>query len=274
MTQPGMLHHVAGVQPVGAVVCFGRTRERLKMDKLLSELTRLYLPPGALTAETLARRAAGGDAPAIGLCGPDGMARAAMIGFAPYRGQEEGAHWTRLCETANALQSELGFPAPAVSVCGSGGYGLWLSLAEAVPVAQWRTLLALLQQAYFADYPQPDDVVEAPVALPPCHHPERGMWSAFIHPGMGASFADGSGLEIAPPAAGQAAFLEGLHSIAPTELAAALAKLRPAAPAPVAAPAAPTPAAADGLLLKDATLEDIVRHLHAKNIEPTFRFLK
>jgi hypothetical protein len=29
----------------------------------------------------------------------------------------------------------------------------------------------------------------------------------------------------------------------------------------------------DGLLLKDATLEDIVRHLHEKNIEPTFRFL-
>jgi len=27
------------------------------------------------------------------------------------------------------------------------------------------------------------------------------------------------------------------------------------------------------LLLKDATLEDIVRHLHAKNIEPTFRHL-
>jgi hypothetical protein len=28
-----------------------------------------------------------------------------------------------------------------------------------------------------------------------------------------------------------------------------------------------------GLLLKDATLEDIVRHLHGQNIEPTFRFL-
>jgi hypothetical protein len=27
------------------------------------------------------------------------------------------------------------------------------------------------------------------------------------------------------------------------------------------------------LLLRDATLEDIVRHLHAKNIEPTFRHL-
>jgi hypothetical protein len=29
----------------------------------------------------------------------------------------------------------------------------------------------------------------------------------------------------------------------------------------------------DGLLLKDATLEDIVQFLHAKNIEPTFRHL-
>jgi hypothetical protein len=41
------------------------------------------------------------------------------------------------------------------------------------------------------------------------------------------------------------------------------------APAKAKAPSA-TPG---GLLLKDATLEDIVRHLHAKNIEPTFRFL-
>jgi hypothetical protein len=30
---------------------------------------------------------------------------------------------------------------------------------------------------------------------------------------------------------------------------------------------------AEGLLLKDATLEDIVRFLQAKHIEPTFRFL-
>jgi hypothetical protein len=29
----------------------------------------------------------------------------------------------------------------------------------------------------------------------------------------------------------------------------------------------------DGLLLKDATLEDIVRFLHSKNIEPTFRHI-
>jgi hypothetical protein len=39
-----------------------------------------------------------------------------------------------------------------------------------------------------------------------------------------------------------------------------------AAPAPV--PSAATP---QSLLLKDATLEDIVKHLHALGIEPTFR---
>ena len=49
--------------------------------------------------------------------------------------------------------------------------------------------------------------------------------------------------------------------------AAAQPKTAPA-PAPVAAAGNP-----DTLLLKDATLEDIVRHLHALNIEPTFRHL-
>jgi hypothetical protein len=261
------------------MVCFGRNLESVKMEKLLSELIRLYLPPATamappLTEAALAQRAAGGNAPAISLATPDGMARALAIRFAPQRGQEEGAHWTRLCDTANALQAELGFPAPAVSVCGDGGYGLWLSLAAPVPVAQLHTLLALLQQAYFPDFPQAAGAVTAPVNLPPCFHAGSGLWSAFIHPGMGASFADGSGLEIAPPAAGQAAFLESLHSITAGELAAAFGKLGSAPqPAPVQVPVAPA-AAPEGLLLKDATLEDIVRHLHAKNIEPTFRFLK
>jgi hypothetical protein len=97
-----------------------------------------------------------------------------------------------------------------------------------------------------------------------------------------------------PPLAGQVGFLEGLESIDAQQFARVLQKLqRPtAAPAPTApatnpgaadAPAADAPtvatrmqhaaAAPGGLLLKDATLEDIVRFLHAKNIEPTFRFL-
>jgi hypothetical protein len=38
-------------------------------------------------------------------------------------------------------------------------------------------------------------------------------------------------------------------------------------------PAAATQPRSDGLLLKDATLDDIIQHLHERNIEPTFRHL-
>jgi len=84
------------------------------------------------------------------------------------------------------------------------------------------------------------------------------------------------------------AFLDGLDSIGAAQFEAAFGKLqagKAAVPVPAAAPLAPDaasvpaaqpmlPAAApEGLLLKDATLEDIVRLLHARNIEPTFRHL-
>jgi hypothetical protein len=87
---------------------------------------------------------------------------------------------------------------------------------------------------------------------------------------MGAALAEDLGLEMAPNESAQAAFLEKLDSISDEQFTHALRTLQrqhQAAPAP-ARPAAPTPAS---LLLKDATLEDIVRHLHAMGIEPTFR---
>jgi hypothetical protein len=114
----------------------------------------------------------------------------------------------------------------------------------------------------------PADTIGQPVELPPSPNTAAGTWAAFIHPGMGASFADESGLDMAPPVAGQVAFLEGLDSIAPGQFRDALARLE----APVAPAVAPPPPTADGLLLKDATLEDIVRVLQARGIEPTFRF--
>jgi hypothetical protein len=114
-------------------------------------------------------------------------------------------------------------------------------------------------------------------ALPPCLQPS-GKWAAFIHPSMGAAFVDEPGLDMPPPPAAQLGFLESLRSINPGQFAQALAKLQghaglaEAAPAPVAAPLpAATSATAPGLLLQDATLEDIVRWLHARHIEPTFR---
>jgi hypothetical protein len=84
---------------------------------------------------------------------------------------------------------------------------------------------------------------------------------------MGASFVDESGLDMPPPEAGQVAFLDGLDSITAEQFRAAQARLEPAAP-----PVPRDDNGAGGLLLKDATLEDIVRHLQALNIEPTFRF--
>lgn len=230
------------------------------MERLEAELTRLYLPLEGEQVRGIVipfRKAAGGEA----------------------------RHWDDLCAVANALQADYDFPAPAVSVAASGGYLLWLSLEETVPVEQAREFVRLLGLAH-PDMTLSADQVGMPIALPPHLDASTGTWSAFIHPGMGASFADESGLDMQPPAAGQLGFVEGLERIAPDRFRAALAALRQAhatvpapAPAPAAAPAAaagPAPrqqpgAIPEGLLLKDATLEDIVRFLHAKGIEPTFR---
>jgi hypothetical protein len=243
------------------------------MQKLISELARLYLPAGAVTPDALAEHLSGSTTLAVKLTSDSGMTRAIMIPFRkPKSGGDLAQHWTQLCEVANALQSDLGLPAPAVSISGADGYGLWLSFEHPVPSGQAQRFLELLGQAYFPDTPIAPDAVDVPVELPPCLNQASGKWAAFIHPGMGASFADESGLDMPPPMAGQLAFLERLHSIGEEQFRHALEVLHPAhVPAPVSS--APPVAAAEGLLLKDATLEDIVRYLHSKNIEPTFRHL-
>ncbi|MES2118267.1 MAG: hypothetical protein V4578_24080 [Pseudomonadota bacterium] len=284
------------------------------MQKIISELTRLYLPDNAMPASALALQLAGQATQATPLTTDDGRTRALAIPFRRQAGDGPEQHWTRLCAVANALQTELGLPPPAVSITGSDGFRLWLSLETPVPLAQVDAFLALLQAAYLPDVVSLPGAA-APVELPPCLHRPSGKWAAFIHPDLGASFADEPGLDMAPPAAGQAALLERLHSIGAQQFLAALHQLEQrhgtaaqgtapgagappetGAAAPVTGTATPalatatsvtataTPAsgtaapemgatAPDGLLLKDATLDDIVRFLHAKNIEPTFRHL-
>ena len=240
------------------------------MQKLIDELTRLYLPSGFASADALRRQFAGEAAEPIALTGPDGTTRAAVIDFRTQQGGDPAQHWSDLCLLANAVQTELGLPAPAVSISGSDGYRLWMSLATPTPVGLVRQFLELLRDRYCPGLALED----APAALPPCIDTHTGKWAAFIHPDLGASFADESGLEMAPPLAAQAALLDGLYSIGAAQLQEALVRLRPL-PAPPqdrhagAAPLAVRP----GLLLEDATLDDIVRHLHARHIEPTFRHL-
>jgi hypothetical protein len=279
------------------------------MEKLIAELTRLYLAPEAVTREALAQHILGQTTLAIKLTTADGLVRALAITFRKAFGDGATGHWERLCKVANALQADLGLPTPAVSIDGASAYRLWLSLETPVAASQAQDFLALLRQAYFPEYELAPDAATAPVYLPPCLNPRSGKWAAFIHPGMGASFAEESGLDVAPPLTAQLGFLEGLDSIDAEQFRQALRKLEQRQ-APVRAPASAEPvssAAADalaaelpveqplapparpqarsrtgatkpaplpeGLLLKDATLEDIVRHLHEKNIEPTFRFL-
>ncbi|XYJ08563.1 hypothetical protein ACSUZJ_14210 [Telluria sp. B2] len=256
------------------------------MLKLIQELMRLYLPEGAVTEEALQAHILGQQALPVEITTSGGLTRAIAIPFQRIPKPDEGRHWTLLCDVAHALQAELDLPAPAVSIGSGGGFCLWLSLAVALPSLQVGQFVELLRQAYF---PEMEPVIGAPTELPPCLNRETGRWAAFINPGMGASFIGEPGLEIAPPQAAQAAFLEGLESIDPVSFDRALARLlardqvpveaedtaaEPAAMLSTPAPALLRPAAApEGLLLKDATLEDIVRHLHALNIEPTFRHL-
>jgi hypothetical protein len=243
------------------------------MEKLIAELLRLFVPAGALPAELLTRQVLGQDTQAAELLTASGLTRAVAIPFEKSASGPEAAHWTALCETANALQARHGFPAPAVSVTGLG-YCLWLSLATPVPVPQARQFAARVRQAYAPDSAPRDGKLPL---LPPCLDARNGKWAAFIHPGMGASFADEPWLDMAPPSLAQAAFLEELASVGPAQFAEAFAALgqpEPGAPAQAApVPVASAPAPGAGLLLRDASLEDIVRHLHALNIEPSFRHL-
>lgn len=247
---------------------------------LNAEISRLY------------RLAGDSDSQPLELVSATGLTRAMVLEFRRKAGQAVPRHWDHLCRMANYLQEQLELPAPAVSISGKNSYQLWLSLSQAVPVKQAETFLLQLCASYFPDLPadeldwlpqHADQHLQSRVECPP-RVQSNGLWSAFIHPGMGAAFEEEAGLEVEPPAAGQAAFLERLHSISVSQWHHAYALLQSQQPDATLATsaAAKTEASAvtsaatsrnDGLLLKDATLDDIIRHLHERNIEPTLRHL-
>ncbi|MGJ9416400.1 hypothetical protein ACHAC9_01355 [Massilia sp. CMS3.1] len=248
------------------------------MEKLIAQLVRLYMATGQPNPGLLAQRVLGEDTAPVDLSTPEGTTRAIVIPFDKARYQEDGQHWARLCEVAHALQARYGFPAPGVSISAVSGFRLWLSLEAPVPADLARQFLELLREAAFPDLVVAPDAATRLAELPPCRDGASGRWAAFIHPGMGASFIDEPGLEMAPPPVAQAAFLEQLESIELEQFHAAIAALQPVRPAAAVTLTAVQPGSApqadtSELLLRNATLEDIVRHLHAQNIEPTFRHL-
>lgn len=241
------------------------------MQNLISQLLRLYLPHDATTHEALAQHLSGAQTLALNLVDGQGLTRALMLPFTRLRGDAEDGHWQRLCALANALQQDLELPAPAVSIDGGQAFGLWMSLATPITAQQAHEFATRLLAAYVPEYPLASLALEQASQLPPSLNQATGKWAAFIHPGMGAAFIEEAGLDFTPPPTAQLAFLEPLKAITPAQWQHAMEQLAPVTPPAAVAPHAPANQA--GLLLKDATLEDIVRHLHGMNIEPTFRYV-
>lgn len=223
-------------------------------EKLISEIQRLYLlkgqqyheqskdgesyfPEGPLTPAVLSKHLAGEKTIALNLVSEEGLTRALVFDFDGVAHNKGGEHWGKLCQLAQALQTELKLPAPAVSVSGRKGWGLWLSLADAVPVGQAQQFLHLVRKAYLSAIPKdeldlrpdtdkPTKAAQAVAKLPPCLHRGSGKWAAFIKPEMGESFTEEAGLEGPPSMDQQAALLAGLQSITLIQFMQALTTLQ------------------------------------------------
>ena len=231
------------------------------MNRLDTELQRLYLPHQPASAPRPANPAGSAQDASPALIDANGQVRALVLELA------SAAGWEAVAAIWQGLQNELELPAPAIAISGTG-YQVWLSLAEPVPVAQAREFLESLRRrwlagiaprhvqllpglpsdsAYAADAA---DAADAPGSSIPARHARlipaqldaSGRWSAFISPHLAAMFADEPWLDMEPSPDAQADLLLSLKSMAPADFQRARQQLAPAEAAP-AAVSSPAPAA-------------------------------
>ena len=202
------------------------------MKKFIAELQRLFFLPGQPCDGSILTPVDGQIPVALDLVNDKGMARVMVVDFC------RAADWPKVAELCLALQTDLDLPAPAVSVSGSQGFSLWLSLFEPLPVAQLEVFLQLLRLRYLAEIPLdrlnllPNPAaatigIAATINLPPGLNKANGMWSAFIDPAHGANFTDEPWLEMAPPMDKQAARLAEVESIKAAAFVKALSIMQP-----------------------------------------------
>ncbi|MBT9489800.1 MAG: hypothetical protein IV093_20015 [Rubrivivax sp.] len=147
--------------------------------------------------------------------------------------------WQSLVAVWKGVQSDLGLPAPAITVNGRNGLQLWFSLQQPVGSGPGQAFLDGLCRRYLADLPASRiSTVAAPV---PALQPDTGVWSAFIAPDLAPVFEDTPWLDSQPGDDGQAGLLARLQRMPLAAFEAALAALvgASAAPGPVASEAAP-----------------------------------
>lgn len=208
------------------------------MNRLQTELQRLYLPHDATAAAPLAS----GTEP--DLLGADGRVRALVVEVARSAGLDG------LTALWRGLQDDLDLPAPALAVSGDDGFQLWLSLAEPIPVALAQGFLESLCQRYLGEImPQHIDVkpvvdASAPrqarhARLVPALQASSGHWSAFVAPGLASMFANEPWLDLPPGDDAQAKLLAELQSIQPADFQRAQQQLRADNAAPTPVPVSP-----------------------------------
>ena len=199
------------------------------MNRLQSELHRLYLPRSARDAE--------GDASSSPLIDPSGAVRALVIELA------RPASWEVLAKVWHGVQTELELPAPAIAVSGTDGLQLWFSLAVPVAATRAHAFLDRVRVRFLPDIaanricllPASDASALQPqghARLVPALQAQGENWSAFVAPDLAPVFAETPWLDVPPSEEGQAALLHGLEATKPAAFEAAMQRLGAGAQAP------------------------------------------
>ena len=184
------------------------------MNRLQSELHRLYLSPSSEPGQHLIDAAGQVRAMVMELTGP--------------------ADWEVLSKVWRGVQVDLELPAPAIAVSGTDGLQLWFALEQPVSASRAAAFLAHLQSRYLAGI-APVRLRLSPsaagpsfeAALVPAEQASTGNWSAFVAPDLAPVFADTPWLDIQPGIEGQADLLARLESIKPAAFEAVLQGLQP-----------------------------------------------
>jgi len=107
------------------------------MNRLQSELHRLYLPRSMADADA--------DAQPSALIDPLDRVRAMVLELT------RPPSWEVLSRVWQGVQTALGLPAPAIAVSGVDGLQLWFALAEPISVSQAHAFLDGLRSRFLPD---------------------------------------------------------------------------------------------------------------------------
>ena len=152
------------------------------------------------------------------------------------------ADWALLAPLWRGVQTDLGWPAPAIAVNGRDSFELWFSLAAPLPWVEATRLLAQLQRRYLGGlstdrvraWPGTKAAAEPPAVPPFAAGPQR--WAAFIASDLPAVFGDDPALDVEPGADAQAELLARQRSISAAQLRQARAMLEADEPTTAAPP--------------------------------------